>query len=73
MAYGSSQVRGLIGAVATGLARATAMPDPSHVCDPHHSSRQHQILNPLHEARDGTHNLMVPSQIRFCWAKTGTP
>ena len=31
---------------------ATAMPDPSHICDPHYSSGQHQILNPLSEARD---------------------
>ena len=34
------------------LAYATAMPDPSLVCDLHHSSRQHQILNPLSEARN---------------------
>ena len=26
---------------------ATATCDPSHVCDLHHSSQQHQILNPL--------------------------
>ena len=26
---------------------AIAMPDPSHVCDLHHSSRQSWILNPL--------------------------
>ena len=44
-------------------ARATAMPDPSRVCNLHHSSHQHPILNPLSQARDGTHNLMVPSQI----------
>jgi len=31
---------------------ATARPDPSRVCDLHHSSQQHQILNPLSEARD---------------------
>ena len=31
---------------------AMAMPDPSHVCDLHHSSWQHQILNPLSEAGD---------------------
>ena len=30
----------------------TAMPDPSHVCDLHHSSQQLQILNPMSEARD---------------------
>ena len=39
---------------------ATATPDPSRVCDQHHSSRQRQILNPRSEARDRTHNLMVP-------------
>ena len=31
---------------------ATEMPDPSHVFDPHHRSRQLQILNPVSEARD---------------------
>ena len=36
------------------LAYATAMPDPSHVCDLHQSSWQRQILNPLSEARDQT-------------------
>ena len=30
----------------------TATPDPSHVCNLHHSSWQHQNLNPLSEARD---------------------
>ena len=28
-------------------ATATAMRDPSGICDLHHSSQQHQILNPL--------------------------
>ena len=31
---------------------ATATPDPSHVCNLHHSSWQCQILNPLSKARD---------------------
>ena len=31
---------------------ATAMPDPSCICDLHCSSRQLQILNPLSRARD---------------------
>ena len=35
-------------------ATATAIRDPSHVCDLHHSSWQHWILNPLSEARDWT-------------------
>ena len=29
---------------------STATPDPSHVCNLHHSSRQRRILNPLSEA-----------------------
>ena len=37
------------------------MPDPSCVCDLHHSSWQHRILNPLSEARDWARNLMVGS------------
>ena len=51
----------------------TAMPDPSCVCDLHHSSRHCRILNPLSEARDGTQKLMVPSWIHFCCTMTGTP
>ena len=45
------------------FATATAMQDPSRVWDLHHSSRQHQILHPLSEARDGTQILMDPSQV----------
>ena len=52
---------------------ATAMQDSSRICDLHHSSQQHWILNPLREARDRTHNLMAPSQIRLLCATTGTP
>ena len=52
---------------------ATAMWDPSHIFDLQHSSRQRQILNPLSRARDGTHNLMVPGRIHFCYALTRTP
>ena len=47
--------------------------DPSHVCDLHHSSRQHRIVNPPSKGRDRTRNLMVPSRIHFCCATTGTP
>ena len=47
-------------------ATATAMQDPSHICDLHHSSRQCRILNPLSEARDQTGNLVVTSRILFC-------
>ena len=51
----------------------TATQDLSHICNLHHSSWQGWILNPLSEARDQTHNLMVPSWICFCCAMTGTP
>ena len=44
---------------------ATAMQDLSHICDLHHRSQQHRILEPLMEVRDGTYNLMDASQIRF--------
>ena len=49
------------------------MQDPSCVCDLHHSSWQRWILNTLSEARDGTHNLVVPSRIRFRFSTTETP
>ena len=49
-------------------ATTTAMPDPSHVCKLHQNSRQHQVLNPLIEARGHTCILVEASQIRFCWA-----
>ena len=52
---------------------ATAMPDPSRVCDLHHSSQQLWILHPLSEARDQTCNLIVRSPIRFRCTMTGTP
>ena len=44
---------------------ATAMADPSRICNLHHSPRQCWILNSLSEARVGTRNLMFPSQIHF--------
>ena len=44
-------------------ARATAMPDPSRICNLHGNVRQHRILHPPSKARDQTRNLMVPSQI----------
>ena len=52
---------------------ATATPDPSCVCDLHHSSSQRRILNPLSEARDQTRNLMVPSWIHFHCTTMGIP
>ena len=54
--YGSSQDRGRIRAV-------TETGDLSCVCDLHHSSGQCCTLNPLSEARDGTHVLMETSWV----------
>ena len=41
-------------------ATATAMWDPSRVCDLHHSSRQRWILNPLSKATDGPTSSWIP-------------
>ena len=46
-------------------ATATAISDLSCICDLHHSSWQQRILDPLSEARDRSHTLMVPSWIHF--------
>ena len=42
---------------------ATAMQNPSCICDLYHSSQQCWILNPLSEARDRTSILMDTSQV----------
>ena len=55
MAHGSSQASSQLQAYTT--ARATW--DPRCICDPSCSLRQHQILNPLNEARD-RHRDTVP-------------
>ena len=52
---------------------ATATWDPSHVCDPYHSSWQCQIADPLSEDRDRTRILVDTSRIRFHCATTGAP
>ena len=44
---------------------ATAMQDPSLVCDLHYSSWQCQILNPLSEGRDQTQILMGTSRVCY--------
>ena len=60
-AYGGSQVRGLIGAVATSLCLSHSNRG-SELC-PRPTPQQCRILNPLSEARDQTRNLMVPNWI----------
>ena len=73
VAYGGSQARVQLELLPLAYARATATPDPSFICDLHHSSRQRWILNPLSKARDRSYNLTVPSQIPFHCAMMGTP
>ena len=72
VAYGSSQAKGQIGAAAAGYTTATAMPDPSHFCNLHHSSWQCRILNPLSKAKDWTCIFMGASQIHFWLAANGS-
>ena len=65
-AYGGSQARAPLGAVAAGPApQPQPTPDPSRVCDLHHGSRQRWILNPLSEARDQTRVLVDAIRLRF--------
>ena len=58
VAYGYSWTRGRIGATAAAYTTATATQEPSCICDLCHSLWQHQIFNPLSEARDWTYILM---------------
>ena len=44
---------------------ATAKDMSQIFCDLHHSSWQHQILNPLNEARDRTRILIYTGWVRF--------
>ena len=54
-AYGSPQTRGGIGAApARAMIPPTAVWDPSHIFELGCTFQQHQILNPLSEARDRT-------------------
>ena len=43
---------------AQAYSTATATSDPSHICELRHSLQQHQVPNPLREARDRTSILM---------------
>ena len=54
MAYGSPKLEVESELQLQACATATATPDLNHIWDLHHSILQHQILNPLSEARDRT-------------------
>lgn len=45
---------------------ATAIQDPSPVCDLHHCSWQCRILSPLIETRDRTHIFMDTNRVCYC-------
>ena len=74
MAYGGSQVRSRIGAVAAGLHHSHSnLGSKPHLQLIYHSSQQCLIINPLSKARDQTCILKDADQIRFHWAMTQTP
>ena len=73
MAFGGFQARGQIELQLPATDTATAMQDQSRVCNLHHNSWQHRIPNPLREARDRTHDFVVPSQICFHCTTMETP
>ena len=62
-AYGSSQAE--LELHLPAYATATAMQDVGHLCDLHHSSQQHWILNTLSKGRDQTQVLMDNSQVCY--------
>ena len=72
-AHGSSQARPESELQPLAYHTAKTKWDVSLVCDLHHRSRQHQILDPLIEARDQTWVLMDTSWVHFHCATTGTP
>ena len=69
------EILGLGGELETLLVytTATAMPDPSHVCDLHHGSGQCGILNPLSKARDCTGILMGTTWVHYHRAMVEIP
>ena len=68
MAYGGSQARGLIGAVAAGLhhSHSNVGSELSAAYTTERGQWQCRILNPLSEARDQTCIFVDASQIHFC-------
>ena len=73
VAYRSSQARGQIGATAAGLHHSNSNTGSELRLPLTPQFRQCWFPNLLCKARDGTHILMDPSQIRFSCATTETP
>ena len=72
LAYGGSQARGWIGAVA-GLYHSHSNARSKPCLQPAPELSATLDLNPLSKARDRTRTHMVPSWILFCCAMMGTP
>ena len=73
MAYGSSQARDGIGAVAAGLYHSHSNSGSELHLLPTPQLWTGQILNPLSEARDQTQVLMDPDWVCYHGAMTRTP
>ena len=73
MAYGSSQARGLIRAIAVGLPHSPSNSGPKPCLQPTPQLMATPILNTLSEARDRTHILMNTRQVCYHWAMMGEP
>ena len=68
------RLRGPIGATAAGLCHSQSNSgSKQHLWATPQLTQQHQIPNPLSEARDQTCMLMETSQIHFCYSVMGTP
>ena len=73
MAYGDSQARGPIRAVAAGLHHSHSNNRYEPPLQPTPQFMATLVLNPLSETRNQTRHLMAPSQICFCCTMIGTP
>ena len=71
--YRGSQARGQIRVTVAGLHHSHSNAGSEPRLQPTPQLRAAPNPNPLSEARDQTHNLVVPSQICFCCTMMGTP
>ena len=73
IAYGNSQARGWIRAIAASLHQSHSNGRSKPLLWPTPSSWQCWILNPMGEARDQTPVLVNTSQVCYHWDTMGTP